>query len=175
MPLRKYGLISLVEKTKTKNFLDPSWLHSSWKESLYIRPLLFISFHSSLNLFCSGFCLRHFTETLVQVTSNLLVAKSNDPFSTPILPNLPAAFDKAEYSCFPETLCFLGDYNIPVLTLWPVPQSPLWSLPISECCSGPWLSFFLSTLTPLLISNLTRVLNANDFDFYLTEFLDLPT
>lgn len=83
MPLRKYGLISLVEKTKTKNFLDPSWLHSSWKENLYIHPLLFISFHSPLNLFYSGFCLRHFTETLVQVTSNLLVAKSNDQFQLP--------------------------------------------------------------------------------------------
>lgn len=42
---------------------------------------------------------------------------------------------------------------------------------IAECCSGPWLSFFLSTLTRLVTSNLIRVLNANDFDLYLTELI----
>lgn len=129
------------------------------KKSLYIHLLLFISFNSPLNLFYSGFCLHQFPKTLL--SSSLATSSLPNPMiSFQLTSYLPAAFDKADYSCFPETLGFLGDYNIPILALWLGSHPPLPNLPISKCYSGPWLSFLLSTLTPLLISNLIRVLNA---------------
>lgn len=142
MPLRKYVLISLIEKTKTSNFLDPSWLHSSWKESVYSPSSIHFLQFSLESILLRLLSPPIHWNTLVQLTSNLLIAKSNDQFSTHILPNLPAAFDKADYSCFPETLGLLSDYNIPILTFWPVSQSPLSNLPISNVAVVPGSPFF---------------------------------
>lgn len=141
------------------------------EESLYIHPLLFISFNSSLNLFYSGFCLHQFTETLLSnslVTSSLLNPKIN--------------FQLTSYLTYQQHLTRLiipASLTHLVSLVTTISQFLLYGPILSHLCrisQSPNVALlFFYTLTPLLISNLIRVLNANDFDLYLTEFLDLST